>query len=124
MAVCSIGSIVSSSKKCSNGLTCLKNLTIPVDSHLYKCKISDTIESEGHLIALRAGVFDQSWLYLTVCEFHKSSLGINWIPRERSRCHYPDHQGKGKPERHLNAVQSREIYQLYGTVVPVGTGDC
>ncbi|CAG2203223.1 unnamed protein product [Mytilus edulis] len=101
----------------------LENLTLSIQGHLKRFKITGEIESEGRLIAVRLGIFDEQskWGNLTVCSHHRKLLGVQWAPKERHTCQYPMHQGKGKPERSITLKNSKDIQKLYGKILQVGT---
>ena len=97
-------------------IDCKKNII----THLSKLKILNNIESEGHLIAARTGIFCPS-LKLTVCPHHRYSLGIHWRPN--TKCSYPDHTGDAKPYRAVGLQMSQVILEELGYLVPIGSGN-
>ena len=123
MAVCGVGKI-KSTLECSEGdVHFLHELSASTVKHLQKYSLSNDFLSEGQLIAARVGLFSEvEWKYLTVCAHHRNAMGINWLQRQKTTCHYPDHKGKGKAERAVSLQVSKEIHQYYGVLLPIGTG--
>lgn len=127
MEFCAVGKLSLSQEQCSRSTgdyELLGNLTLSIQGHLKRLKITGEIESEGRLIAVRLGIFDEQskWGNLTVCSHHRKLLGVQWAPKERHTCQYPMHQGKGKPERSITLKNSKDIQKLYGKILQVGTG--
>ena len=86
--------------------------------------------SEKDLILNRAGYFEltrQQQEILTICPKHRKSLTADWQGRKSRACSYPAHLGKPKQlksPRRINAQMSLEIYQIFNSVVPIGSGKC
>ena len=84
--------------------------------------------SEKDLILNRAGYFEltrQQQEILTICPKHRKSLTADWQGRKSGACSYPAHLGKPKQlksPRRINAHMSLEIYQIFNSVVPIGSG--
>lgn len=56
----------------------------------------------------------------TVCPKHLYQLGGGWF--QIKVCHYPDHTGKAGPDRSINKLQSKIIFNELKNLVPVGSG--
>ena len=90
------------------------NCTRPILSHLKRVGLktgsrgdfSADVQNEGILISARVGIFsydDQ----MSVCPFHRDSLGLNWY--QPARCVYPQHSGAGKPVKTVTLEMSRTM---------------
>lgn len=63
---------------------------------------------------------------MMVCPRHRKSLTTDWLGRKRTTCCYPNHKGEGKGNaqtKRANAHLSQEIFYLFDTVVPIGSGE-
>ena len=63
---------------------------------------------------------------MKVCPRHRKSLTTDWLGRQRTICCYPNHKGERKGNaqtRRANAQLSQEIFDLFNTVVPIGSGE-
>ena len=63
---------------------------------------------------------------MTVCPRHRKSLTTDWLGRKRTTCCYPNHKGERKGNaqtRRANAQLSHEIFDLFDTVVPIGSDE-
>ena len=100
----------------------LSQCTKPIESHLRQLSLytHHNIVNEGHLIALRCGLWDADLRCYTVCPFHRDSLGIHW--QKRAPCQFPLHEGKSKPYRTISLRMSKAIFENLSTLVPVGSG--
>ena len=106
----------------------LSQCTRPISSHLKRVGLktgirgdfSADVQNEGILISARVGIFsydDQ----MSVCPFHRDSLGLNWY--QPAWCVYPQqlHSGAGKPVKTVTLEMSRTM--LYdGHLLQVGSG--
>ena len=87
------------------------------------------VETEVDLIFGRCGIFEKPALFsqMTICPYHRSSLGIGWR-RSSKLCCVPEnvsgHSEKGPPkaERGLSLSRSRKIYEVTNVLLPVGSG--
>ena len=60
-----------------------------------------------------------------VCPKHRYDLGRNW--RLLRTCQYPFHSGARKKLNNRNVVNmqmSKTIQSIFGTLIPVGSGEC
>lgn len=96
---------------------CTRNCT----SHLQNLKVSKERLSEGNLILLRVGIFENSQS-ATVCPKHRELLGIYW--RSIHRCQHPLHKSRkpGKCDRGVSSQMSKEIKEQWNILVQVGSG--
>ena len=88
------------------------------------------VETEVELILARASIFNfpENISQLTICPYHRSSLGIGWrsgsqrcqIPRDLSN--HSDERKWPRGERGLGKIGSNFVYQKTGVFVPVGSG--
>lgn len=93
-----------------------------VSRHLSTTSITDIYE-EYDLILSRAGVFEYDDNYLqstTVCPKHRYQLGSGWY--QKKVCRHPNHEGKAKPDRTVNKVQSKLLFDETSVLVQVGSG--
>ena len=100
-----------------------------IAGHKSTWKIGD-VESEVELILARAAIFTfpENIAQLTICPYHRSSLGIGWcsgsqwcqIPRDLSN--HSDERKWPRGERGLGNLGSKFVYQKTGVFVPVGSG--
>ena len=92
-----------------------------VSKRLHTTSVSD-ISTEYDLILTRAGVFEYDEEYISrtpVCPKHRYQLGGGWF--QKRVCHYPDHTGKAKPDRSINKLPSKIIFNELKDLVPVGS---
>ena len=97
--------------------------------HKSTWKIAD-VETEVELILARAAIFTflENIAQLTICPYHRSSLGIGWrsgsqrcqIPRDLSN--HSDERKWPRGKRGLGKLGSNFVYQKTGVFVPVGSG--
>ena len=52
----------------------------------------------------------------------KAPISAWWRVVPEKVCRYPDHTGKAKPDRSINKLQSKIIFQELNNLVPVGSG--
>ena len=93
-----------------------------MSKHLHTTSVID-ISTEYDLILTRAGVFEYDEEYIsrtTVCPKHRYQLSGGWF--QKRVCRYPDHTGKGKPDRSINKMQSKIIFNELKHLVPVVSG--
>ena len=84
---CSIGKVVGTDCGLSARFPVMKEM-IPIPScsrdvtmHLKSVKVSSSsVVSEGELILLRAGIFDDDGKGMTVCPKHRECPGVYWRP--------------------------------------------
>ena len=94
-----------------------------------KCSTTGSKISEVDLILNRAGKFavrEDEKGAMMVCPRHRKSLTTDWLGRKRTTCCYPNHKGEGKGNvqtKRANAQLSQEIFDLFDTVVPIGSGE-
>ena len=96
-----------------------------ISGHLASCGLSKLEITEAQLILFRAGRFgvsDEQQKYMQICSTHRSKLGRRWRPLRS--CQYPGHTGaaqKYKKPRVINLQMSREVQDLYGILVQIGS---
>ena len=81
------------------------------------------ISTEYDLILTRAGIFEYDEEYIsrtTVCPKHQYQLGGGRF--QKKVCRYPDHTGNAKPDRTINKLQSKNIFNELKNLVLVGSG--
>ena len=88
------------------------------------------VETGLELILDRAAIFTfpENIAQLTICSYHRSSLGIGWrsgsqrcqIPRDLSN--HSDERKRPRGKRGLGKLGSNFVYQKTGVFVPVGSG--
>ena len=94
-----------------------------------KCSTTGSKISEVDLILNRVGKFavrEDEKGAMMVCPRHRKSLTTDWLGRKRTTCCYPNHKGEGKGNvqtKRANAQLSQEIFDLFDTVVPIGSGE-
>ncbi|CAG2218847.1 unnamed protein product [Mytilus edulis] len=59
---------------------------------------------------------------MTVCPYHRYSLGINW--KASKKCTFPLHVGKQQPQKGVTPLMSKTILNKFGCLQPVGSGIC
>lgn len=100
-----------------------------IAGHKSTWEIAD-VETEVELILARASIFTfpENIAQLTICPYHRSSLGTGWR-RGSQRCQVPadlsnhsDERKWPKGERGLGKLGSNFVYQKTGVFVPVGSG--
>jgi len=100
-----------------------------IAGHKSTWEIAD-VETEVQLILARASIFTfpENIAQLTICPYHRSSLGTGWR-RGSQRCQIPrvlsnhsDERKWPKGERGLGRLGSNFVYQKTGVFVPVGSG--
>ena len=100
-------------------------------NHLAVCHLSTSKFTEYEVILARAGVFrwtEQTLANMSICPQHRDRFGKYW--RAPTSCRYPIHQGKAKTikaGRHVRVINreiSRQIVELYGVTVPIGSRKC
>ena len=108
----------------------LKSCNADISSHLHSLHLQSSSLSEWELIANRKGMFNhdpEEVKLMTVCPKHRYNLGTNWSGARSVSCKYPAHKGKhtskghGTPRR-VNRVMSEQIFDIYNTAVPIGSG--
>lgn len=62
--------------------------------------------------------FDPS---ITVCPYHRYTLGIHWKPSRK--CGFPSHKGMQKPQRAVSKEMSQNILHTMGVLVVIGEGN-
>ena len=107
-------------------LSCDKDIS----GHTSFLSITD-VNSEVELLLARASIFSppDDIQRLTICPFHRSSLGMGWnrgsqtcrVPQEISR-HGEQGRKLPKADRGLSKAGSQMIMQLSQIFVPVGSG--
>jgi len=100
-----------------------------IAGHKSTWEIAD-VETEVELILARASIFTfpENIAQLTICPYHRSSLGTGWrrgsqrcqVPRDLSK--HSDERKWPKGERGLGKLGSNFDYQKTGVFVPVGSG--
>ena len=96
-----------------------------VSSHLKRFHLSNEI-LEYELILLRAGHFGLSEERINemfVCPKHRNGLGKYWNCT-KSACQHPEHRGKleaVKGDRVFNAKLARDVFEVFGITVPIGS---
>lgn len=96
-----------------------------VSGHLAGCGFSKLEITEAQLILFRAGRFgvsDEQQRSMQICATHRSKLGRRWRPLRS--CQYPGHTGpvqRYKKPRVFNPQISREVQDLYGILVQIGS---
>ena len=90
---------------------------------------TENVPTEVEIILNRAGIHSLSKeerTGMTVCPKHRYELTTHY-QKLSSVCLYPTHQGerkKLKNPRRVNRQVSDEIYTLFHTQVPIGSGKC
>lgn len=103
----------------------LMNCQADISGHLAGCNLSKLEITEAQLILFRAGRFcvsDEQQKSMQICATHRSKLGRKWRPLRS--CQYPGHTGpvqKYKKPRVFNPQMSREVQDLYGVLVQIGS---
>ncbi|VDI00415.1 Hypothetical predicted protein [Mytilus galloprovincialis] len=105
-------------------LDCQKDVV----AHLRYLKVCTTGSNvnEQDLILYRAGLFDVDAAcrqLLLICQAHRDSLGTYWKTNS-SKCAYPVHSSKCKGDRAIDFKTSKELFFLYQSLIPVGSGIC
>ena len=96
-----------------------------VSSHLKYYHLSSKI-LEYELILFRSGHFGLEMGKLKqmfVCSKHRNALGKHW-KCGKSTCQHPEHKGKCeavKGDRVFNARLARDVFEVYGIIVAVGS---
>ena len=114
----------------SNQTVSLSSCSNDISSHKRFLQFSG-IETEIELILARSGIFVKpvNFSEMTICPWHRSSLGIGW--RRASRlCSVPQdvstHKKNSKEvpaaERGITLQHSMQIFELTKNLVPVGSG--
>ena len=107
-------------------LTSLLECTSDISCHLRRCHLSRENISEYQLILKRAGQFHLSEgniAEMSVCPRHRGKLGAYW-KCPITACQYPDHKGKQeavKGDRVFNVQVARDIFQVFGVTIPIGS---
>ncbi|KAK3725841.1 hypothetical protein QZH41_014066 [Actinostola sp. cb2023] len=89
-----------------------------------------TLKTEAELLLSRAGIFDinESHLKMSVCPRHRDAFGIRWRCNKRlctSPSDWAPHQTKQmKGDRAITLLQSKLLYNMTLTLVPVGSPIC
>ena len=130
---CSIGKVVGTDCGLSARFPVMKEM-IPIPScsrdvtmHLKSVKVSSSsVVSEGELILLRAGIFDDDGKGMTVCPKHRECLGVYWRPSRL--CKYPFHRDgasrtKAKCDRGVSKKLSIEVKRKWNSLLPIGSGE-
>ena len=88
------------------------------------------VETEVDLIFATCGIFEKPALFsqMTICPYHRSSLGIGWRASSKLCCvpeNVSGHSERGplKAERGLSLRQSTKIYEVTNVLLPVGSGE-
>lgn len=126
LPVCSFGEF--SSKNCDHAtFVDLVSCTGSLSSHLRFCKVPQRFENilEYELILARVGLFEsmsETWRSSTICKSHRHEFGLGFTPKRK--CLYPEHPrtSKAKPERGVDFLMSKWIFDNYQQLVPVGAG--
>ncbi|CAG2189331.1 unnamed protein product [Mytilus edulis] len=136
---CSLGSLHQSSSSCGlhprhpkdTTTVKLSSCNKDIKTHLQNLKLAvggrcgglDThnseITTEADLLCRSVALFTTN-TSLTVCPFHRYTLGLDY--RQGKTCLHPDHEGKGKTFRGLSSFQSQRILEEYSLFIPVGSG--
>lgn len=97
-----------------------------IEAHLRRNHLlSERKLTEYQLILFRAGNFDVTEKQLTdilICPKHRASLGKYY--QCKTSCQYPEHKKttvKGKITRAFNVQVSREVLEITGLLIPVGS---
>jgi len=96
-----------------------------ISVHLKSCCLSRSNLKEYEVILQRAGLDGTSLnevKKLRVCARHRYGLGRYW--RASRSCQYPRHGGsstKAKGRDVINVTMAKEIYQLFGIHVSIGS---
>ena len=84
------------------------------------------------LILARCGIFErtESFSKMTICPFHRSSLGIGWRRTSKLCCvprtafsHSKETDKAPQAERGINLVNSMKLLGLTKELIPVGSGN-
>ena len=97
-----------------------------VSRHLANIQVR-AIETENQLILTRVGLFslnDNILATYSICPKHRLRLGSGWSQwdKGRKKCKYLAHQGKSKADRTINKSVSKQIWEEFHKIVPVGFG--
>ena len=99
-----------------------------LSKQLSRCHLSQERITEGGLILARSGLFYTTEAQrgeMFVCPKHCAYLGQYWGNQTKSRsCKYPEHKGSCKAAKTDGVVTlrvSREVMEMFGVLVPVGT---
>ena len=136
-ACCSFKSIVAGScgfdpkdKKRKTEILTLLSCTKDISRHKSSLAFSGP-ENEIDLILCRASVFTepQNIHSMTICPYHRSSLGLGWTRGSSSRCRVPQSISKHdktsnwpKGDRGIGKNESEIIQHQTGLFVAVGSG--
>ena len=118
-----------------SGITCGPNIKVrenlvvplgtccrPINSHLAYFHINlQTIRTEGELIKIRGGLFQEDVSTLTVCPNHRQKLGIGWSCRRQCALSYcPGYKTLTKGT--ISTDQSEYLLLVEKKFAPVGSG--
>lgn len=114
--------------KGSSELVPLSECNSDISVHLERCHLSKERITEKELILMRAGYFSatiQQMQEMVVCPRHRANLGQYWGNQtRRTPCQYPEHRGKlegVKSDRAFTVKIAKEVKDLFGVIVPVGS---
>lgn len=139
-ACCSFKTIVGSScsfdakdRKRQTEIVPLLSCTKDISRHLSTLSFSG-IENEVDLILSRVGFYKSkdNINTMTICPYHRATLGISWTRGGGARCRVPQaisNHGKTKGtwvkgDRGLGKKESSFILRNTGVFVPPGSGSC
>ena len=101
----------------------LKDCNREIVSHLKYLKLitaaQNDISCEADLICRCVGLFTTNYS-LSVCPLHRAKLGVDY--KQRKSCSHPTHIGKGETFRSVDCLQSKQILEDHGVLVPFGSG--
>ena len=104
-----------------------------IKSHMKSLQFSG-VSTEADLILARCGIFErtESFSKMTICPFHRSSLGIGWRRTVTSKLccvpwtassHSKETDKAPQAERGINLVNSMKLLELTKELIPVGSGN-
>jgi hypothetical protein len=102
---------------------CLKDKQVIFNHLKYKKFTSCDVQTEGQLILFRCGYFvdNVELQQKIICPNHRYKIGLRWNPSKK--CQHPLHKEKGKPNKRriVKVATSRQIYERWGFVLPIGS---
>ncbi|EDO45733.1 predicted protein [Nematostella vectensis] len=98
----------------------LNILLLDVGAHLARLNVARRdITTESALTLARTGNFEASETQKTICPKHRDALGIQWKPGVK--CQHPLSQAS---KMRQSIKVSREVWQFWNVLVPVGSAIC
>ena len=79
----------------------------------------NNISCEADLICRRVVLFTTNYS-LSVCPLNRAKLGVDY--KQRNSCFHTTHIGKGETFKSVDCLQSKQILEDHGVLVPFGSG--